>query len=102
VLSRIIEAAERDGQQQLIGIDVLPIEPKHLRPKLEAMGIVYGEPVDDLFVAVQLPLGWKKVATDSQFWTDLIDAEGKVVALIGYKASFYDRRAIISLVEEGG
>lgn len=72
------------------------------REKLEQMGIKFGADVDDLFVTVQLPEGWKKKATDHAMWSDLLDDNGRKRAAIFYKAAFYDRRAHISLCRRYG
>lgn len=59
------------------------------------MGIVFGDPVDDLFVSVQLPDGWHKEPADHSMWSDLLDDRGRKRASIFYKAAFYDRDAFI-------
>lgn len=95
-----IEAQERRGRDQLVNSDVLPskMEPS-ARAELERQGVLFSEPVDGdtLFVNVTLPAGWKKVATDHAMWSDLVDAWGKTVAVIFYKAAFYDRSAFLRL-----
>jgi hypothetical protein len=93
-----IEAQEARGQKDFVANNTLPIKCNFCtREQLEEMGIVFGEPVDDLFVEVQLPKGWKKVPTDHSMWSDLVDAEGHKRASIFYKAAFYDRDAFIGL-----
>jgi hypothetical protein len=93
-----IEAQEAQGQQTLVNSDILPKDSPW--NQLEAMGIKRGKDVDDLFVSVELPEGWKKVATDHSMWSELQDASGKVVASIFYKAAFYDRKAHLSLKQD--
>ena len=86
-----IEAQEAAGQRQLVQSSVLPKECP--RAELEAMGIVFGADVDDLFISVTLPVGWTKQPTDHHMWSDLLDEKGRTRAAIFYKAAFYDRRA---------
>lgn len=47
---------------------------------------------------VELPDGWKKVGTNHDMHSDLVDETGKVRASIFYKAAFYDRRADMVVV----
>lgn len=61
------------------------------------LGFVFGEPVDDLFIAVTFPAGWKKVATEHSMWSDLVDPQGRKRGGIFYKAAFYDRKASMHL-----
>jgi hypothetical protein len=44
-----------------------------------------------------LPDGWQKRATDHDMWSELVDADGVVVASMFYKAAFYDRRAFLRM-----
>jgi len=93
-----IEAQETRGQRDFVASETLPIECNHCsREQLEQMGILFGDPIDDLFVAVQLPKGWKKVPTDHSMWSQLLDGKERERAVIFYKAAFYDRSAHISL-----
>ena len=105
-----IEASEAAGQQEFVESAEFP---KDLRPwrrydasasdeareKLEALGFVFGEDVDELFQKVTLPEGWKFKALDHSMWNALIDANGQERASIFYKAAFYDRRAHASFYE---
>lgn len=99
-----IEAQEAAGQATFVSNATLPKEMLHGcdREKLEQMGIKFGADVDDLFVTVQLPEGWKKKATDHAMWSDLLDDNGRKRAAIFYKAEFYDRSAHISLCRRYG
>lgn len=99
-----IEAQESAGQAAFVSSTTLPKEMLHgcTREKLEQMGIKFGADVDDLFVTVQLPDGWKKVATDHSMWSDLIDEKGRKRAAIFYKAAFYDCHAHITLCRRYG
>jgi len=97
--SAAIEHQEKRGQETLIRKQVLPIKCNGCtRGQIEQLGIVFEQPVDDLFVNVKLPDGWKVRPTSHSMWSDLVDDEGNVRASIYYKAAFYDRDAFISLV----
>lgn len=100
--SAAIEAQEARGQGKFVASDALPIKCYCEQTQLEQMGIIFGEPVDDLFVEVQLPEGWKKVPTDHSMWSKLIDGKGRERASIFYKAAFYDRDAHMSLTRRFG
>ena len=99
-----IEAQEARGQQEFAANSTLPRSGNSwnssCREQLEEMGIVFGEDVDDLFVEVKLPEGWKKVPTDHSMWTDLVDEKGRKRASIFYKAAFYDMSAHISICSD--
>ena len=93
-----IERQEAEGQQSFVAREILPKECNYCnREQLKAMGIVFGDDVDDLFVSCKLPEGWKKVPTDHSMWSELLDDKGRKRAAIFYKAAFYDRSAIISI-----
>ena len=86
-----IERQEAAGQASFVAQETLPIEcPK---TELETLGFVFGEPKDDLFVAVTFPDGWTKKATDHSMWSDLLDPKGRKRGAMFYKAAFYDRNA---------
>lgn len=88
-----IEAQEAAGQRSFVGADTFPIDMRGDRRVFEGMGLVFGEPVDDIFLSVIFPPGWKKVRTDHSMWSDLVDERGRKRASIFYKAAFYDRSA---------
>lgn len=95
-----IERQESEGQKQLVTSDVIPTdmysqEEAFKRLGFELLGVVEDDP---LFQYAKLPDGWKKVATTHSMWSDIVDASGKVRAVIFYKAAFYDRAAFIKLV----
>lgn len=93
---RAIENQEKRGQTVFVGSQTLPI--KYLpRAELDALGFVFGEPVDDLFISCQFPVGWSKRSTDHSMWSELVDPEGNVRGSIFYKAAFYDRDAFMRL-----
>lgn len=94
-----IEQQEAMGQAALVGTrDILPI--KCPRKELEALGFVFGETSDDLFINVTFPNGWSKKATDHSMWSDLLDETGKKRGAIFYKAAFYDRKAFMRMESE--
>lgn len=88
-----IEAQEKAGQLNELKRQTLPLDLSPSRLTWESLGFVFHEPVDDLFVSVTFPAGWKKRATDHSMWTDIIDNEGHRRGGIFYKAAFYDQRA---------
>jgi len=96
IIDDIIKLQEARGQAELVNSEQLPSEI-HGREKLEAAGVVFGEPLSDdpIFCEAVLPKGWQKRATDRSMWSHLVDADGKVRATIFYKAAFYDRNAVI-------
>jgi hypothetical protein len=93
--SRAIMNQEKRGQGDLIRSEVLPRQCP--RADLETLGFVFGQEVDDLFIEVKFPAGWKKVATEHSMWTDLVDDKGRKRGGIFYKAAFYDRSAHMHL-----
>lgn len=97
---KAIRNQEKKGQGDLIHTDVLPRAMGHAansREQFEAIGIVFGENVDDLFVQVTLPEGWKKEPTEHNMWSKLLDDKGRERAAIFYKAAFYDRKAHMTI-----
>jgi hypothetical protein len=90
-----IEASEARGQKAFVASSQLPTEGLDL-DRCRELGIIVGEPVDDLFTAVQLPDGMVKEASDHAMWSHLKDKAGNEIASIFYKAAFYDRSAFIS------
>jgi len=92
---RFIENMEAAGQRELVkATDTLPSEGSE-DPAWAAAGLVFGEKLagDPVFRKVTLPMGWKKVATDHDMWSHLLDEKGTVRGKIFYKAAFYDRSA---------
>lgn len=99
-----IEQQEAAGQTYLITHEVLPrpgtidswYRLNACRSQMEALGFVFGETVDDLFVQCTLPSGWSKRADEhSSFWSGILDATGAERAALFYKAAFYDRKAYL-------
>lgn len=100
-----IEAQEAQGQKDLVNSDTIPVKCSGCEyADLEKIGIKFLELISDvkvrgdLFVKVELPPGWKKVATDHSMHSNLVDDKDRVRANIFYKAAFYDRSAHINLV----
>lgn len=94
-----IEAQEAREQKRLVASTMLPKEVGYdnTREQFEAIGIVFGKDVDDLFVECVIPAGWTKRPTEHSMWSELVDDKGRVRAQIFYKGAFYDRNAHISL-----
>jgi hypothetical protein len=91
-----IEAQEAEGQKSFVASENLPKDcPKE---QLEALGVVFGDDADDIFVNVKLPEGWRKKATSHSMHTELLDDQGRHRGNIFYKAAFYDRHADMRLI----
>lgn len=90
-----IEAQEKAGQTTFVANSQLPKDCP--RKDLEALGFKFGEPVDDIFLSVTMPVGWRKQATDHSMHSDLLDDKGRKRGSIFYKAAFYDRHANMHL-----
>ena len=91
-----ILAQECAGQSSFVNSNTLPSDMfAEDRQVLEQAGVVFGDPVsgDNMFVNVNLPDGWNKVATSHSMWSDLVDDKGRKRASMFYKAAFYDRSA---------
>lgn len=87
-----IERQEAMGQAAFVGtLGTLPI--KCPREQFEALGFKFGEPEDDLFIAVTFPKGWSKRATEHSMWSEILDDKGRKRGSVFYKAAFYDRSA---------
>lgn len=88
-----IEAQEKAGQTTFVAGDMLPKEISGAtREQLVALGFIFGDDLDNLFVVAKLPADWKKQATDHDMYSIIIDEQGRERASIFYKAAFYDRR----------
>ena len=89
---------EAQGQREMTQAEKLPKRINHgTREQFEALGVIFGEPIDGLFVAASLPEGWKIVRTDHHLYTRLVDQLGRERATIFYKAAFYDQDAFMSI-----
>ena len=93
-----IIASEKRGQQELLATTNMPQSLD--RAAFEAVGFVFGEPVDDLFQEATLPPGWTREGSDHNMWSYINDATGKRRVAVFYKAAFYDRRADAQLIQE--
>ncbi len=95
-----LKILEAQGQCSFVRSETLPTNIKpEMKVALEKFGVKFGETVkgDALFQHVDLPEGWKKVSTDHQTWSKLVDEKGRERAQIFYKAAFYDRGAFLSV-----
>lgn len=93
-----VEEQEAAGQGSFVGSDTLPADVRgDTKAILEAAGVKFlGEVEGDAkFQYVELPEGWKKVATDHSLWSHLYDERWRKRAAMFYKAAFYDRDAFI-------
>ncbi len=98
--SDAILSQESDGQKSFVTSETLPTNMYgDTKAVLEAAGVKFLGIVEDdpLFQYVELPNGWKKVATDHSMWSNLVDNKGRKRASIFYKAAFYDRSAHIGV-----
>lgn len=95
---------ESNGQKSFVSSTTLPTNLNGGKEALEADGVKFLGDVegDSIFQYVELPEGWKKVATDHSMWSDLVDDKGRKRASIFFKASFYDRSAHLNLSRRFG
>lgn len=87
-----IERSEAEGQRQLVS-NFTALPRRMDRAAADAFGFVFGENVDDLFVNVVPPPGWRLEATTHPMHSDIFDEHGRRRGGVFYKASFYDRNA---------
>lgn len=95
-----ILSQESDGQKSFVNSETLPTDMQgDAKTVLEAAGVKFLGVIEDdpSFQYVELPDGWKKVATGHSMWSDLVDDRGRKRAGIFYKAAFYDRSAHIGV-----
>lgn len=90
-----IEKQEARGQTAFVKSASWPIKMDTNINTFKHMGLIFGGKIDDLFMEVQLPNGWKIEPTDHSMWSDLKDDKDRVRASIFYKAAFYDRDAFV-------
>jgi len=97
--SGAILGQEADGQKSFVSSTTLPTDMREAKAVLEAAGVKFLGVVEDdpMFQYVELPNGWKKVATSHSMYSDLVDDKGRKRAGIFYKAAFYDRSAHLSV-----
>jgi len=92
-----IEKQEKEGQKETLNSDRIAKKGTKNRKLWESLGFVFGKDIDDLFVSVIFPEGWKIDATDHNMWCKLLDDQGRPRGAQFYKAAFYDRDASIHL-----
>ncbi|HEX8568190.1 MAG TPA: hypothetical protein VF648_21295 [Pyrinomonadaceae bacterium] len=94
-----IERQEALGQREFVASSKFPRRISGAtREQLEDhWGVKFCDDIDDLFVSVELPEGWKLEATDHSMHNRLLDDKSRVRASIFYKAAFYDRDASLTV-----
>lgn len=95
-----IEEQEKNGQSQLtLVFDRLPrkIDEPAGRHMLEQMGFIFGENLNDLFVAVTPPKGWTLRPSSHSMWSHVHDEQGRQRLSVFYKAAFYDKDAHMTI-----
>jgi hypothetical protein len=94
-----IERQEALSQREFVASSKLPkrISGATREQLEEHWGVKFGADIDNLFVAVELPEGWRLEATDHSMWNQLLDDKSRVRASIFYKAAFYDRDASLTV-----
>ena len=108
-----INNIERKGRDNILNKTQLPIyantingkyysfekenTKEAVREKYKEIGIEIINEENDLFYNVKLPKNLKLKSSESNYWTYLINNEGKELASIFYKAVFYDRDAFINI-----
>lgn len=95
----LIGGMEAAGQRQLVASQLLPTDTHKTDAEFEALGFVFGDPVDDdpMFRHATLPKGWSKRGSDHDMWSYVTDELGRDRVAVFYKAAFYDRHAHMSL-----
>ncbi|MFC1598513.1 hypothetical protein ACFL2U_00675 [Patescibacteria group bacterium] len=96
--------AERRKQEEMVGKSLLPsrTDPGE-KEFLTKFGVKFLDLMDDKgFQRVELPQGWKKVASGHQWLSMLVDNQGRERARIFYKHTYYDLMASLHLVPRYG
>jgi len=91
------EHLETEGQQELLAANgaSLPILGSD-HPCFAQMGLVFGEPLDQVFREAKLPQNWGlRASREHVMVTDLLDVKGRRRAKITYKSALFDRHAEI-------
>lgn len=108
---RVAEELEAAGQAALIDSTLLPIEiqPRYLKDEerlqtaeeaeaeIEQIGIILGNPTDEIFRRAVLPPGWTRKAGEHSMWSYVVDEDGKERVAIFFKAAPYDYRAFMRI-----
>lgn len=95
-----ITEQEANGQREIVNSDVIPTRLNGCTEQdLTDLGFTLGEPVDGdpLFRRATLPAGWSRQGSEHALWSYLLDEQGCRRCSIFYKATFYDRRAFLSI-----
>lgn len=98
--SDYITGMEAAGQTELVNSESLPTDVSEKdRAIMERWGFCFGEPFKDdpLFMPASLPVGWRKIASDHDMWSYVVDELGRERVGVFYKAAFYDRKANMGL-----
>lgn len=89
-----IDALE-DGERRKLGWGQLPHpQDEETRAALAAAGVEWGERIDQMYCQAKVPEGWKTERTDHHLYTNLLDANGRVRAMMLIHA--WDRDAWLS------
>ena len=108
--SEVIDNVERKGQRDLVdNVYGLPkianryfklSDDESLEDYTKAsymrMGIKILREEDELFLKVELPEGWRIEPDGNNYWSRLLDDQGRQRGSIFFKNSFYDRDAFIN------
>lgn len=92
-----IERAEARGQRSICAASRIPSDGPW--SELEALGVKRGAVVDRIFHECTLPEGWALKPTDHSMWSTLVDASGKEVASVFFKAAPYDYSAFFRMTK---
>lgn len=95
-----IEKSEKAGQKDFLAHDSLPIATAAEWKILESWGVKKGEPLNELFCAAKLPIGWSKVGGKDPRGSTLCDDRGLVRATIFYKAAYYEKTANLCILQK--
>jgi hypothetical protein len=90
------EVADRIGQGEqanMVHLDRFPVKMKPDREAYESLGFRFGEQIDQLFVKVTLPDGWKLQATGHYTHTCIMDAHNRRRGGVFFKPDFWDKKA---------
>lgn len=91
----------REARRRFIEDMTLPVQMSpEARNILKMAGVVFGEidRNDPIFQHVTLPTGWWKAESIHPFFTELLNEEGHLEALIFYKPAFFALEAKLLLV----
>jgi hypothetical protein len=96
-MDAMADAVEGGGQESLVASDQIPVKRQGVTDaELVALGFVLGEVGPDrLFQDATLPPGWRKVATEHNLWTRIVDGDGLERFSVFFKAAPWDREAFM-------